>query len=124
MWGSFPVLELTLGVWPCPQGLQAGAQGKERGKEMSPTMGAPDWGQGLGREKEGRGDTCWAEDPVCFSTLALLPLPPPGDPAGGGGCQVLKMSLGWWASMRSWGRAHSQPHQVPWAWIDPGGLQG
>lgn len=47
-------------------------------------MGAPDWGQGLGRE-EGRGDTCWAEDPVCFTTLALLPLPPPGDPAGGGG---------------------------------------
>lgn len=45
---------------------------------MSPTMGAPDWGQGLGREKEGRGDTCWAEDPVCFSTLALLPLTPQG----------------------------------------------
>lgn len=88
MWGSFPVLELTLGVWPCPQGLQAGAQGKrEREKEMSPTMGAPDWGQGLGREKEGRGDTCWAEDPVCFSPLALLPFPPQGTLVGVSGAE-------------------------------------
>lgn len=84
MWGSFPVLELTLGVWPCPQGLQAGAQGKREGegKGNKPYNGGPRLGSGAGERVGGTGDTGWAEDLVCFSTLALLPSPPPGDPAG------------------------------------------
>lgn len=85
MWGSFLVLELTLGVWPCPQGLQAGAREEGEGKGNERYNGGPRLGSGAGERGGGTWGHRLGRGPCLLLHSCPTSLTPPGDPAGGGG---------------------------------------